>query len=198
MRRAFPKTRFSTKRCAHCGKHLPYEFFWTHPKEDRRAVLSAFCRPCQSYTEKTRTRHRGKRTVTNEEKRHRSASRAYTNARGGARGRGVDWNITKEDFCRIRKDPCAYCGEVFLGERTEGGLDRIDNSKGYTPDNLVSCCPTCNFTRGNRFTKEEMLEFIGPAVRAVKDSRKRKEQERISYASKSVEQGKPTTSQVPA
>lgn len=24
------------------------------------------------------------------------------------------------------------------------GLDRIDSTKGYTMDNLVSCCETCN------------------------------------------------------
>lgn len=56
--------------------------------------------------------------------------------------------------------PCTYCRCSI----DTIGLDRIDNSKGYTLDNVVPCCKVCNLTRGNRFTYQEMVNIVGPAI----------------------------------
>lgn len=42
-------------------------------------------------------------------------------------------------------------------ERYLNNLDkyRLDNSKGYTSENVVPCCKECNMLRGNRLTPEE-------------------------------------------
>lgn len=37
-----------------------------------------------------------------------------------------------------------------------GGMDRIDNNIGYTYNNVLPCCGTCNKIRGDRLTVDEM------------------------------------------
>lgn len=56
--------------------------------------------------------------------------------------------------------PCTYCGNY---DRTtqDGqqmvGIDRIDNSLGYTKENCQSCCKVCNIMCG-RLTVEQFLK----------------------------------------
>lgn len=50
----------------------------------------------------------------------------------------------------------------------ETDLGRATRARLYSMDNVVSCCAVCNLARGDRFTVEEMIEFIGPAIRTVK------------------------------
>ena len=38
---------------------------------------------------------------------------------------------------------CYYCGDKIKGI----GIDRLDNSIGYTKNNCVPCCSTCNFMK---------------------------------------------------
>jgi hypothetical protein len=47
------------------------------------------------------------------------------------------------------------------------GLDRIDNDRGYTVDNIVLCCFPCNKAKGNVFSEEEMRTQIGPYISRV-------------------------------
>lgn len=51
---------------------------------------------------------------------------------------------------------CFYCGE---SDWTKLGLDRIDNSKHHTPDNVVVCCEECNKKRGRKSFKEFCKEM---------------------------------------
>jgi hypothetical protein len=45
------------------------------------------------------------------------------------------------------------------GQWTYNGLDRIDNAKPYTMENVVPCCATCNRAKLN-LTVEEFLARI--------------------------------------
>ena len=80
---------------------------------------------------------------------------------------GREFDITREFmYDVVYNQKCTYCGD------TENlGLDRIDNTKGHTLDNVVPCCYECNIARGNNFTYEEMLE-IGKTIRLIKERRK--------------------------
>lgn len=60
---------------------------------------------------------------------------------------------------------CYYCGDTH-----RLGLDRIDNSKGHTKDNVVICCYDCNVARSNNFSYEEML-ILGKTIRKIKSKR---------------------------
>jgi hypothetical protein len=64
-----------------------------------------------------------------------------------------EWGLTREQFIELVEKPCCYCGEVKPSMGV--GLDRIDNSKGYTMGNVQPCCGDCNQLRGDRLTVEE-------------------------------------------
>ena len=64
----------------------------------------------------------------------------YIHYKSGAKQRGLEFSLTLEQFELFWKKPCYYCG----GEIETIGLDRVDNNIGYTMDNIVPCCITCN------------------------------------------------------
>ena len=70
-----------------------------------------------------------------------------------AKKRGYNFNLTKEEVRTITKSNCVYCGcepanerksKYGAGSYIHNGIDRVDNTKGYTVDNVVACCTTCN------------------------------------------------------
>lgn len=63
--------------------------------------------------------------------------------------------ITIEEFTELINQLCVYCG----GENITKGIDRVDNFKGYTKENSVSCCKKCNYMK-NTWSKEEFLFHI--------------------------------------
>ncbi len=84
------------------------------------------------------------------------------------KNKGYEFDLTKEFFIKILQGSCVYCGESRLEKL---GCDRLDNSKGHTMANCVSCCDECNTARSDHFTFEEM-KIIGEAIRIVKTNRK--------------------------
>lgn len=77
--------------------------------------------------------------------------------------------LTLAQFCDLIAQPCTYCGDST--GVTGSGLDRLDSSKGYTPDNVTPCCRDCNVAKSDRFTPDEM-RVIGQAIADVKRRRK--------------------------
>lgn len=86
------------------------------------------------------------------------SSRVKKNNESGHR-KYKEWNLDKETFWKLSQGKCHYCGaepnEFNAWNRKSNrktvdevvllnGIDRIDSDKGYTPDNCVSCCFTCN------------------------------------------------------
>jgi len=84
-----------------------------------------------------------------------SLSNRFIHLKATAKNRGVECSLSLEEYVNKVKLPCFYCDDFFPRVTKGGGLDRIDNAKGYQYDNVVSCCKTCNLTRGNRFTQQE-------------------------------------------
>lgn len=91
-----------------------------------------------------------------------------------AKNSNVEWNLDTETFRGLTKSNCAYCGKVpsqickgsvpakVNGSYTYNGVDRLDSSRGYTPENVVSCCGVCNIMKNTKTVDE----FIS-ACRAV-------------------------------
>lgn len=80
-----------------------------------------------------------------------------------AEKRGHEWQLTDEQIRQLTKQSCHYCGAKplqvsggsgFHGNYVYNGLDRVDNAKGYTIDNVVPCCKACNFAKGARTLEE--------------------------------------------
>ena len=89
----------------------------------------------------------------------------YSKYKQSAKEKGLEFSISIEDFEDWLLTSCIYCGfeEVV-------GLDRIDNSKGYTQHNVVPCCTLCNKTRSNNFTLEE-FQLIGLTIKKIREMR---------------------------
>lgn len=88
----------------------------------------------------------------------------FSSYKKAARNRNYTFKLTKKDFkCIINKN-CNYCGEppsnTFktdndTGNYTYNGIDRVDNNKGYTKNNVVPCCIICNRAKSTL----SLLEF---------------------------------------
>lgn len=90
-------------------------------------------------------------------------------ARGCAKRQGLEWNISLEQFEELISMKCFYCENPHLAF-TGRGLDRKDNLKGYTMDNVLPCCGSCNIIRGDLLTVEETM-VVTQALKAFRISR---------------------------
>lgn len=95
-----------------------------------------------------------------------------------AKRRKYDFLLTKEEFLLITQNNCFYCNEspnnkmkVIVDKKNKiyeeyiyNGLDRIDNDKGYTLENCVSCCAKCNRMK----TSHSLHDFYNHLLKIVK------------------------------
>lgn len=92
----------------------------------------------------------------------------YTYKRN-ARLKKREFSLTKEEFKILTSSKCYYCNQqpqtITKNQNTSNGyykyngIDRVDNSKGYSIDNCVSCCKRCNFSKHN-LSKTEFLNIV--------------------------------------
>ena len=97
-------------------------------------------------------------------------NRVLNEYQGAAKRRGHTWGLTEDDFDKLVSMDCFYCGispgrsAVSCGsyEGSEfvcNGIDRKDNTFGYTLDNTVSCCKICNIAK-NDMPLDKFLAWI--------------------------------------
>lgn len=66
--------------------------------------------------------------------------RRFAHYVSGAKSRGYSFELSYEQFMEFWNKPCYFCGS----EIKTVGIDRLDNSLGYTLDNCAPCCEVCN------------------------------------------------------
>ena len=90
----------------------------------------------------------------------RSVLRSYKNS---AKERGYIFELTEKQFIKLIQQDCYYCGikpnnmakcPGHNDNYAYNGLDRIDNTKSYTIDNVVTCCKQCNMAKNTLKTDE--------------------------------------------
>lgn len=112
---------------------------------------------------------------------------------GSAKNRGKEMKLSITEISEKIKQNCFYCKteptlsfntlknrrqsekdsnnftEEYIKKATiyYNGLDRIDSSKGYTLENTVTCCKTCNFAK-NDLTQQEFYNWIQKVYREFK------------------------------
>jgi hypothetical protein len=57
--------------------------------------------------------------------------------------RKLAFELTLDDFKFLVTKPCFYCGK----HEKPGGVDRWDNTIGYTFENSRPCCAICNIAK---------------------------------------------------
>jgi len=86
--------------------------------------------------------------------------------------RGYEFMLTRYEFKDIILKNCYYCGKIpmqqshrmrFNGNIVYNGIDRVDNSKGYTIDNVVPCCIQCNHAKTD-YSIHEFKNWINTII----------------------------------
>lgn len=68
----------------------------------------------------------------------------------------IEISLSPNQVEELILSPCHYCCELAF---PCNGVDRLDNNKGYTPDNCVSCCSSCNYFKGG-MSYDKFIEKI--------------------------------------
>jgi hypothetical protein len=95
--------------------------------------------------------------------------------RCSARNRNLEFTLTKDDIKNIIFKNCHYCNmeaknfqkgltNRINGNRFYNGIDRKDNLKGYTLDNCLPCCFTCNRAK-HTSTYEDFKQWISNLIK---------------------------------
>lgn len=83
-------------------------------------------------------------------------SRRLSNIKQKAKLRKISFDLKTKDYIELRRNwKCYYCGGVSVFS-----IDRKDNDIGYTKDNVVACCYSCNSLKSNRFSESEMFKLL--------------------------------------
>jgi len=123
------------RTCVRCTKE--FESFLT-----RYAKESVNCKEC-SEKQKTQDIKREDRVRNYMEERKNNISVHYKNYINDSLKRGHgDFCLDFESFTELVQKPCHYCKEIKDNE--VNGIDRVNNSLGYTRENCVSACWKCN------------------------------------------------------
>lgn len=77
---------------------------------------------------------------------------------------GLVFELSRSQAVELFRSDCFYCGDPPQRQWKVGkykrsvanynGIDRVDNAVGYTPDNCVTCCTTCNTAKSNLTVSE--------------------------------------------
>ena len=141
----FESTEKTTKKCTICCiEKNANEFIGQHG-------LTKTCKQCRDANKKQDANRDKERRLELSRIREQTLRIKYNRGIKDARQRGIDFQLTIEQYESVIKNNCYYCGEVSIIENTQVeetlykfGIDRKDNSVGYVFDNCVSCCIICN------------------------------------------------------
>lgn len=146
-----------TKRCSKCKQTKSGKEFAV----DRKTKSGLYSRctlcmreQCNEYDNKNRAQRNKSHRKHKRLKRYDPEYRLQQYQRG-AKNRGLQFDIDIDFINDMWNKPCTYCGS----EIDSIGLDRIDNSKGYTKENLCSCCFNCNQMKSTK-DKNEWISHI--------------------------------------
>lgn len=93
----------------------------------------------------------------------RTNSGRYTALKRAAKDKNLGFDISREEHLILLSSSCTYCGGPL--NNTGHGLDRMDSFKGYTTDNVVPCCYSCNRIKNIYLSHEEMMVAMQAILR---------------------------------
>jgi hypothetical protein len=143
------RRRLTVRASCECGGE------WTGPFDSLRKGNTASC-GCM---------RRG--PVPDKDRQQSAMRRVLRNYKRHAKRRGLRWLLTEERFAQLAVSNCSYCGApptMVAREKAGGlfiynGIDRLDNTRGYLPDNVVPACNTCNLAKQG-LSRSEFLAHV--------------------------------------
>lgn len=169
------KTALVTCKCS-CGKTINIR---------SASLMSGHTRSCgcRKQDKKTREAQAISRSATMRKKYpkgYAGKNKLYAAYKKGAKDRNLCFCLSKSEFFKLTKENCYYCGiapkqihkgttgkkgkfvKIDHGDYTYNGIDRVDNTIGYTLDNCVPCCKVCNMAK-MKHNKKDFINWISKA-----------------------------------
>ncbi len=154
-----------TKVCYKCKQEYPLEQF--EPDLRRKHGKGSYCKPCVKAYKQSHYKKNKDKILKRTSKYSRTDYGKYIKIFQRIKETGISMDLSFEDYQEIIKDKtCFYCDFDFSTE-TGTNLNRIDNSKGYTKDNVKPCCKVCNFMMQD-YSKEELIPRLYKMARRLK------------------------------
>lgn len=154
------KNDMEERKCNKCLEIKPIEKF------KRTGKASVYRRhTCRSCLERHFRKKYGAQ-INGRRSRNRTANPVqaiYTDSRLSDRKKGRRNDLTREAIAALISSGCRYCGETAIRMT----LDRVDNTKGHTLDNVVPACIRCNAIRGSM--PYEAWQHLVAAVREARE-----------------------------
>lgn len=141
--------------CSGCGKEQAY----TRKDHAKQSELNDWqCKPCVS---------KAKGFSKNQPVGDRA--RLYNKFRKSANNRGIEWGLDIESMYADYDGKCKLTGwEIELGySKGTASLDRVDSTKGYTPENIQWVHSMVNMAK-NKYGNEEFIEMCKAVSNKVK------------------------------
>lgn len=85
----------------------------------------------------------------------------FSSYKKSAKVRNLGFHLTEADVARLCDEPCCYCGQ--MNDHGRNGIDRVNNSEGYSIENCVGCCSICNYMKTD-WSKRSFIAYIGHIV----------------------------------
>lgn len=127
--------------CSKCKTEKPNEDFHKYYSlRAKREVYKSSCKDC---------------VCEQKRRKEKTPKGRYSNYKIDAKWRGYSFELTLEHFTELLNGDCFYCGK-----EKSWGIDRYDNSVGYTKDNAVSCCGVCNEIKMERSVRQLFKHLI--------------------------------------
>lgn len=155
------------KVCEGCGRdetQVGFETVRSGGRERKRGV----CHTCRENAKRERHPDRAKNAKDRKAKNALSrrqkdpATTIVTDSRSIDKKKGRPGNDLDKEFVQTLIDQgCSYCGSTGLRMT----IDRIDNSKAHTKDNVAPACLRCNYIR-NDMPYEAWLRLV-PTVKEL-------------------------------
>lgn len=94
----------------------------------------------------------------------------YKNYKRNAENRGYSFDLSEEIFSTLINSQCFYCmvePQQKYGKLIYNGIDRMDNSIGYSHQNCIACCGICNSAKSN-MSLEDFSNWIMRLYKSLK------------------------------
>lgn len=116
---------------------------------------------------------------------NRAVERIWNNYTRSAARRGLPWELTVDQFKTLITSPCFYTGrppttlKIVAGKHKilYNGIDRRDNTKGYTISNCVPACTDANIAKMD-LSEEDFLALVKQIyIHRIKENKERRERD---------------------
>ena len=86
-------------------------------------------------------------------------SASYVDYNKRASKKNLDFVLSRDEFEALKLHPCYLCGKQSNSQHLNG-VDRLDNTKGYSIENVKSCCFGCNHIKRNYVLEDVFKKFM--------------------------------------